>query len=56
MRTTTGGRAPATSGLDGVVEQQVERYADGTTLASYRHHRVDQHGFLTSEALEPAAE
>jgi hypothetical protein len=42
--------------LDGVVEQQVERYEDGTTLAFDRYHREDEYGFLTSEPLEPGDE
>ncbi len=42
--------------LDGVVEQQVERYEDGTTLAYDRYHREDEYGFMTTEPLEPADE
>lgn len=39
--------------LDGVVEQQVQRYTDGTTLAYDRFHRADEYGFMTTEPLEP---
>lgn len=42
--------------LDGVVEQQVERYTDGTTLAYDRHHPQDVYGFMTTEPLEPVEE
>lgn len=39
--------------LGGVVEQQVQRYDDGTTLAYDRYHREDEYGFMTTEPLEP---
>lgn len=42
--------------LDGVVEQQVEVYENGTILAYDRYHTEDDYGFMTGEALEPAEE
>ncbi|KRB78843.1 hypothetical protein ASE01_23690 [Nocardioides sp. Root190] len=40
--------------LDGVVEQQIERYARGMTLAYDRYHPEDEFGFMTTEPLVPA--
>jgi len=42
--------------LDGVVEQQVERYEDGTTLAYDRDHREDAYGAMAAGPLEPLEE
>lgn len=42
--------------LDGMVEQQVERYANGVLLAYDRYHVEDHYGFMTSEPLEPRNE